>query len=77
MGGKELLPQRQPPGIEPMPRVLRLPAVLLATGLTRSTVYRLMAEQTFPRSVKLAKRAVGWRHEDVRAWVRGRPTTPP
>ena len=25
--------------------------------------------------VKLAKRAVGWRHDDVRQWTNGRPTT--
>lgn len=44
---------------------MRLPAVLQATGLARSTVYRLMAEHTFPALVKLAKRAMGWRHDDV------------
>ena len=56
-------------------RVLRLPAVLLATGLGRSTVYRMIAERTFPAPVKLAKRAVGWRHYDVRRWTAGRPST--
>jgi prophage regulatory protein len=75
MGGKEAFPQPQPQGIEPIPRILRSPAVLLATGLTRSTVYRMMAEHTFPSSIQLAKRAVGWRHDDVRQWVKGRPTT--
>jgi prophage regulatory protein len=60
---------------EALPRILRLPAVLQATGLARSTVYRMMAEHTFPAPVKLAKRAVGWRHDDVRAWTNARPTT--
>ena len=60
---------------EPIDRLLRLPAVLLATGLTRSTVYRMMAEHTFPASVKLAKRAVAWRQDDVRQWTKGRPST--
>jgi prophage regulatory protein len=65
----------QPQTLEAMPRLLRLPAVLQATGLARSTVYRMMAEHTFPAPVKLAKRAVGWRHDDVRQWTNGRPTT--
>jgi prophage regulatory protein len=46
---------------ELMPQMLRLPAVLKVTGLGRSTVYRMVAEHTFPAPVKLAKRAVGWR----------------
>lgn len=61
--------------IEPMPQLLRLPAVLQATGLARSTVYRMVAEHTFPAPVRLAKRAVGWRHDDVRQWTIGRPST--
>jgi len=64
-----------PRAAEPLPRFLRLPAVLQATGLARSTVYRMMAEHTFPAPVKLAKRAVGWRHDDVREWTNGRPIT--
>ena len=35
--------------IESMPQLLRLPAVLQATGLARSTVYRMVAEHTFRR----------------------------
>ena len=65
----------QPQNTESIQRLLRLPAVLEVTGLTRSTVYRMMAEHTFPASVKLAKRAVGWRHDDVRQWTIGRPST--
>ena len=61
--------------IESMPQLLRLPAVLQATGLARSTVYRMVAEHTFPAPVKLAKRAVGWRHDDVRQWTIARPST--
>ena len=65
----------QTEGIEALPQFLRLPAVLRATGLARSTVYRMVAEHTFPAPVKLAKRAVGWRHDDVRKWTIGRPST--
>ena len=61
--------------IGPISPLLRLPAVLEATGLGRSTVYRLIAEHAFPAPVKLAKRAVGWRDDDVRRWTSGRPST--
>ena len=60
--------------VEPIPRLLRLPAVLQVTGLARSTVYRMVADHTFPAPVRLAKRAIGWRHDDVRQWTIERPT---
>ena len=65
----------RPEAKESMPRILRLPAVLQVTGLARSTVYRMMAERTFPAPVELAKRAVGWRQDDVQQWTNARPTT--
>ena len=65
----------RPEAKESIRQILRLPAVLQVTGLARSTVYRMMAERTFPAPVKLAKRAVGWRHDDVRQWTNERPTT--
>jgi prophage regulatory protein len=49
--------------------VLRLPAVVMHTGLSRSTIYRLMASRHFPAPVKLADRAVGWRRADVDRWI--------
>lgn len=65
---------------EPMPRLIRLPDVLEATGLARSTVYRLVAEHRFPAPVKLAARAVagaattcGSGSTNVRAFRRGDP----
>ena len=65
----------QPSASQSQQRILRLPAVLQATELARATVYRLIAEHTFPAPIKLARRAVGWRDEEVRQWTNGRPTT--
>ena len=48
--------------------LLRLPAVVRQTGLSRSTIYRLMAARHFPLPVKLTSRAVGWRRSDVDRW---------
>ena len=63
----------QPP-ILAAPMFLRMPAVVRLTGLGRSTIYRLMAESKFPRSVRLADRAVAWRQSDVDRWSEGRPS---
>ena len=53
---------------------VRMPAVVRMTGLGRSTIYRLMAEDKFPSPVRLAKRAVAWRRIDLEQWSAGRPT---
>jgi len=58
----------------PVPPFLRLSTVLLITGLSRSTIYRMIAEHTFPAPVKIGKRAVAWRQEEVRQWCESRPS---
>lgn len=40
--------------------LLRLPVVMARTGKSRSTIYAQMKEGTFPKSVKISKRAVAW-----------------
>jgi len=63
------------PAIDVQPAVfIRMPAVVRMTGLGRSTIYRLMAENKFPSPVRLAKRAVAWRRIDLDQWSAGRPT---
>ena len=41
-------------------RHYRRPAVEEITGLSRSTIYDLMAKGEFPRPVKLTAKAVAW-----------------
>ena len=50
-------------------RILRLPEVIVVTGLKRSMIYRLQAERRFPQSVKITDYAVGWIESEVHAWV--------
>jgi prophage regulatory protein len=52
---------------------LRMRAVTHMTGLGRSTIYRMVAENRFPRPVRLAKRAVAWRRADLERWSGERP----
>ncbi len=61
--------------IGPTGHLLRLPRVLEMTGLGRSTLYKMIAEHAFPGPVKLSKRAVAWRHDDVHRWTSGRVPT--
>jgi prophage regulatory protein len=67
--------ESKPPAADAQPAVfVRMAAVVRMTGLGRSTIYRLMAEDKFPSPVRLAKRAVAWRRIDLDRWSAGRPT---
>ena len=39
--------------------------------ISRSTIYRLMLDEEFPRPIKLGRRAVGWKSEDIDEWLLG------
>ena len=54
--------------------IFRRPKVERITGLSRSTLYAMMAEGEFPKPIKLGKRAVGWRESDIAAWLESRTT---
>ena len=54
-------------------RILRIGEVSTVTGLSRSTIYRRMAEGQFPQSVKLGKGRVGWRESEVQEWLESLP----
>jgi prophage regulatory protein len=54
---------------------LRLVAVRGVTGLSRSSIYGLMAKGTFPRPVRLTTKAVAWRESEIAEWLEQRPKT--
>ena len=53
-------------------RIIRLSEVLASTGLARSTVYKYVADGSFPKPVSLGDRAVGWVESEVQDWVLAR-----
>lgn len=55
-------------------RMLRLPDVVQATGLGRSTIYAKIAAGEFPAPVKLGARAVAWPEALVAEWLANRPS---
>ena len=56
----------------PQIAIYRLPAVCEITGLSKATIYRLLARGEFPPRVKLSPRCVGWRVAEVDAWLAAR-----
>jgi prophage regulatory protein len=42
------------------------------TGLSKSTLWRLMKAGDFPQKVQLGPRAVGWRAEEIIQWCKDR-----
>lgn len=53
-------------------KILRLKAVQEMTGLGRSSIYSYMASNTFPRSIKLGPRSIGWVEECILNWIQER-----
>ena len=50
-------------------KIIRLKTVLARTGLSRSTMYRKIAEGTFPSQVKISVHGAGWREPAVNRWI--------
>lgn len=53
-------------------RIIRLKEVIDSTGLARSTIYKYIAEGTFPKPVSLGDRCVGWVDSEVNDWILAR-----
>ncbi|WP_158141328.1 helix-turn-helix transcriptional regulator [Vibrio furnissii] len=50
-------------------RLIRLKEVLDMTGLSRAYMYKLMAEDKFPKSVSLGFRSVAWVESELQDWI--------
>ncbi|MCO7036127.1 AlpA family transcriptional regulator [Pseudomonas carnis] len=53
-------------------RIIRLKDVIDATGLARSTIYKYIAENAFPKPISLGERCVGWVEGEVHDWILAR-----
>jgi prophage regulatory protein len=51
------------------PAFYRLRDVMRITALSRSTVYRRVAEGRFPAPVNLGRRASAWQRAALQAWI--------
>lgn len=56
--------------LHPSPsKFLRRTSVQEMTGLSRSTLYDLMAKGTFPRPIPVGTKAVRWVDTEIHAWM--------
>ena len=55
-----------------MYKVIRLPQVISATGLARSTIYKKVANKEFPKPISIGVKSVGWLESDIQKWIEGR-----
>lgn len=49
--------------------ILRIQEVMARTGLRRSTLYKKIAEDTFPKQVRISQNCVGWYESSIEAWI--------
>jgi prophage regulatory protein len=52
-------------------RFLRLPDVCALVGLRKTSIYKGVADGTFPAPIKLSRRASVWPAAAVEAWIAG------
>ncbi len=53
-------------------RIIRANEIVEMTGLSRTTIWRMEKNGSFPRRVSLGVGSVGWRFSEVREWMRER-----
>jgi len=58
-------------------QILRMREVIQRIGLSRSTIYKLMENNDFPKPMKLGSQAIGWRDTEIEAWIENRPLSHP
>ena len=50
-------------------RLLKLKDVMFKTGLARSTIYKYISENRFPKPVSLGERNVAWVESEIDSWI--------
>jgi prophage regulatory protein len=51
------------------PRIIRKKEVILLTGLSQASIYRLMASNDFPKQIQITCKSVGWIESDIISWI--------
>lgn len=57
--------------IQDQVRIIREPERKAITGMSRSACYRAMREGRFPAALRLTGNMIGWRSDDIEAWLAG------
>jgi prophage regulatory protein len=49
--------------------ILRLRKVTETTGLAKSTIYKKITLNEFPKQISLGAKSVGWLESDIQKWI--------
>ena len=55
-----------------MKTLMKLNAVMAATGLSRSYIYALAQQGAFPKPIKLSERSSAWVQSELEEWIESR-----
>ena len=64
-GADPVCPNQQPPA----PRVIRIREVSRRIGLSRTTLWRLTQNGSFPAPLRLSENSIGWLEAEVDHWI--------
>jgi prophage regulatory protein len=53
-------------------KFIRRNQVQKITGLSRSSIYAMVADGTFPKQIKIGRRAVAWLETEIDVWMLSR-----
>ena len=56
-------------------RYIRIKELAAMLGIAKSTIYRLVKENKFPKQIKLTERTSVWRLSVINAWVKERESS--
>jgi prophage regulatory protein len=59
-----------PPPIE---RLLRIASVMDVTSLSKASIYRKVADHSFPAPLKIGKSRVAWKQSAISEWMAKQP----
>ena len=59
--------------VSPSDNYVRFPDVKSCTGLSRTTIHRMVKSGDFPSPRRIGKRAVAWLSSDLARWRADRP----
>ena len=54
-------------------RIIRMKTVQARTSLSKSTIYRKIADGTFPPQIKISVNGAGWHESDIDRWIADPP----
>jgi len=54
-------------------KIPRIQNVINATGLSRTTLWRLERRGDFPRRLRLGQNSCGWVAQEIQDWIAARP----